>query len=202
MNKIVCISGMCGAGKSVVSDFFVEKRYQFVRFGQITLDEVKKRNLEVNEVNERAIREEFRAKHGMAAFAILNLPKFDELIKNGNVIADGLYSWEEYKVLKEHYGEAMKIIAVWAPPELRYKRISTRVSDTNDKNLRNRSFTKEEAMSRDYAELEKLNKGGPIAMADFTIVNNKEIKFLEDQIKEIYGEIENSRSEVPTAVLG
>ena len=83
---------MCGAGKSVVSDFFVKNGFQFFRFGQITLDEVKKRGLEPNEANERPIREEFREKYGMAAFAILNLPKFDELMKNGNVIADGLYS--------------------------------------------------------------------------------------------------------------
>jgi dephospho-CoA kinase len=189
MNKIICVSGMCGAGKSVVSDFFVKNGFQFVRFGQITLDEVKKRGLEPNEANERPIREEFRAKYGMAAFAILNLPKFDELMKTGNVIADGLYSWEEYKVLKEHYGEAMKVIAVWAPPELRYERISSRVMAADDKDLRNRSFTKEEAKSRDYAELEKLNKGGPIAMADFTIVNNKDINFLNQQIEEIYGQI-------------
>ncbi len=189
MNKIICISGMCGAGKSVVSDFFVKNNFQFIRFGQLTLDEVKKRGLEVNEANERIIREEFRAKHGMAAFAILNLPKFDELIKKGNVIADGLYSWEEYKVLKEHFGQAMILIAVWAPPELRYERISNRVSGIDDKELRHRSFTKEEAKSRDYAELEKLNKGGPIAMADFTIVNNKDINYLNQQIEEIYGQI-------------
>lgn len=189
MNKIVCVSGMCGAGKSIVSDFFVKNGFEFVRFGQLTLDEVVKRGLEVNEVNERKIREELREKHGMAAYAILNLPKFDELMKKGNVIADGLYSWEEYKVLKEHYGEAMRVIAVWAPPELRYERISSRVMTADDKDLRNRSFTKEEAKSRDYAELEKLNKGGPIAMADFTIVNNKDINFLNQQIEDIYGQI-------------
>ena len=189
MNKIICVSGMCGAGKSVVSDFFVKNGFQFVRFGQLTMDELIKRGLEINEVNERKVREELREKYGMAAYAILNLPKFDELMKTGNVIADGLYSWEEYKVLKEHYGESMKIIAVWAPPELRYERISSRVMAADDKELRNRSFTKEEAKSRDYAELEKLNKGGPIAMADFTIINNKDINFLNQQIEEIYGQI-------------
>jgi len=189
MNKIVCVSGMCGAGKSIISDFFVKNSFQFIRFGQITLDEVKKRNLEVNESNERLIREEFRTKYGMAAYATLNLPKFDELIKNGNVVADGLYSWEEYKVLKEHFGEAMVLIAVWAPPELRYERISTRISNLDDKDLRHRSFTKEEAKARDYAELENLNKGGPIAMADFTIVNDKDIGFLNKQIKEVYNRI-------------
>jgi len=189
MNKIICISGMCGAGKSVVSDFFVKNGFQFVRFGQITLDEVKKRGMEVNEANERLVREELRKVHGMAAFAILNLPKFDELIKTGNVIADGLYSWEEYKVLKEHFGEAMKVIAIWAPPEMRYERISTRISGTDDKDLRHRSFTKEEAKSRDYAEIENLNKGGPIVMADFTIVNDKDINNLNKQIEEVYEKV-------------
>jgi len=189
MNKIVCISGMCGAGKSVVSDFFVKNGFQFIRFGQLTLDELVKRKLELNEANERIVREEFRAKYGMAAFAILNLPKFDELIKKGDVIADGLYSWEEYKVLKEHFDEAMILIAVWAPTKLRYERISTRKMGIEDKALRNRSFTKEEAKSRDFAEIEKLNKGGPIAMADYTIVNNKDINFLNQQIEEIYGQI-------------
>ncbi|MFA6185386.1 MAG: AAA family ATPase [Candidatus Shapirobacteria bacterium] len=189
MNKIVCISGMCGAGKSVVSDFFVKNEFQFVRFGQITLDEVKKRGLEPNEANEKLIREEFRVRHGMAAYATLNLSKFDKLIKNGNVIADGLYSWEEYKVLKEHFSGAMVLIAVWAPPELRYERISIRVSGIDDIDLRHRSFTKEEAKSRDYSELENLNKGGPIAMADFTIVNNGDINFLNQQIEEIYNRI-------------
>ena len=88
---------MPGSGKSIVSDFFVEKGFQYVRFGQITLDEVVKRKLPLNEKSERAVREEIRKKHGMAAFAILNYPKFKKILNAGNVIADGLYSWSEYK---------------------------------------------------------------------------------------------------------
>jgi dephospho-CoA kinase len=179
---------MCGAGKSVVSDFFVKNGFQYVRFGQLTIDELKKRNLEVNEINERMVREDLRKVHGMAAYAILNLPKFDELIKNGNVIADGMYSFEEYKILKEHFGNNLVVIAVYAPPETRYERLGNRKMD-GDRDVRNRPLTREEAKSRDYAELENLNKGGPIAMADFTIVNNKDINYLNQQIEEIYGQI-------------
>ena len=43
-NKIVCITGLCGSGKSEVADFFVKQNYAYFRFGQITLDEIKKRN--------------------------------------------------------------------------------------------------------------------------------------------------------------
>ena len=93
---------------------------------------------------------------------------------------------KEYKVLKS-ITEA-KVIAVRAPPSWGMKEFR-RGKGAEDKDLRNRSFTKEEAKSRDYAALEKLNKGGPIAMADFTIVNNKDINFLNQQIEEIYDQL-------------
>jgi dephospho-CoA kinase len=202
MNKIVCITGLCGAGKSVVSDYFVEKGYQYIRFGQLTLDEVKKRGLEVNEANERMVREELRVKYGMAAYATLNLSKFDELINKGNVIADGLYSFEEYKVMKEHFGEALEVIAVYAPPKMRYERLEKRQREVGDIDVRNRPLSKETAHSRDIAEIENMNKGGTIAMADYTIVNIKDINFLEDQIKEIYGQIQNSRNKIPETIMG
>ena len=189
-NRIICITGLCGAGKSVVSDFLVnQKQYQFLRFGQITLDEVKRRGLEPNEALEKEIREGFRKQYGMAAFAILNLPKLDELIEKGNVVGDGLYSFEEYKVLKEHFGDKMSVIAVYAPPKLRYQRISERVMAVNDKDLRNRPLTIEEAKKRDLAELENLNKGATIAMADYTIVNTKDKDYLLNQLDEIIEDI-------------
>ena len=189
MNKIICITGLCGSGKSVVSDRLKENNYQFLRFGQITLDEVKRRGLEPNEVLEKEIREGFRKQHGMAAFAILNLPKLDELIKAGDVVGDGLYSFEEYKVLKEHFGDNMSVIAVYASPWLRYKRISERVMAADDKDLRNRPFTVEEAKKRDVAELENLNKGATIAMADYTILNTKDKDYLLKQLDEIIEDI-------------
>lgn len=188
-NRLICVTGLCGSGKSVVSDRLVEEGYQFLRFGQITLDEVKKRGLKPSEALEKEIREGFRKQYGMAAFAILNLPKLDELTEKGNTVGDGLYSFEEYKVLKEHFGERMSVIAVYAPPELRYKRISERIMLADDKDLRNRSFTVDEAKKRDLAELENLNKGATIAMADYTVVNTGDKNYLLKQIDEIIKDI-------------
>jgi dephospho-CoA kinase len=186
MNKVVCITGLCGAGKSVVSDYLVNKKgFQFLRFGQITLDEVIKRGLPPSEAMEKQIREEIRKQHGMGAFAVLNLPKLDDLIKLGHVVGDGLYSFEEYKILKNHFGSSFILIAVYAPPTLRYQRISQRVSDKSDTNLRHRPFTVDEAKSRDLSELENLNKGASIAMADFTIQNTKDTNYIYEQIEEI-----------------
>jgi dephospho-CoA kinase len=189
MNRIVCISGLCGAGKSVVSDYFIKNHFAYLRFGQLTIDELRKRNLPICEQNERAIREELREKYGMAAYATLNLPKLDEMIKTGNVIADGLYSFGEYKVLKEHFEKELTVIAVYASPEIRYTRLANRQSYPGDSSARNRPLTRTEAISRDYNEIEKSDKGGPIAMADFTILNQKDFPNLEKQIKEILHEL-------------
>lgn len=183
-NKIVFIVGMAGAGKSIVSDELVKKGFVFLRFGQITLDKVKEQDLEPNESNERKIREGLRKEHGMGAYAILNIPKFDELLEKSNVVGDGLYSWSEYKILKERYGDSMYVIAVYAPAKLRYQRLENRKVEKDEKQ-RFRSFTQKEARARDYAEIENIEKGGPIAMADFTIINTGTIDELEQKVKDI-----------------
>jgi dephospho-CoA kinase len=46
-------------------------------------------------------------------------------------------------------------------------------------------LTFEEAASRDKSEIENINKGGPIAMADFTIVNEASLKELEKETERV-----------------
>jgi dephospho-CoA kinase len=192
MNKLVCIAGLPGSGKSVASDYFVAKGFQYLRFGQIVLDEVMRRKMEINEPNERKVREELRKKYGMAAMAILNLKKFKALLQKGDTIGDGLYSFEEYKVLKKEFDKNFITIAVYAPPGLRYKRLEGRLLTGNDKVARDRPYTKSEAESRDYAELENLNKGATIAMADYTILNTKDLDYFKRQLNEIEKEIKKT----------
>jgi len=189
--KIVALVGMCGSGKSEVADRFLALGFEYLRFGQITLDEVKKRGLEPNEANEKPIRENFRKEHGMAAFAILNIPKIDKIISEGkNVLVDGLYSWSEYKELKVKYAVNLIVVAVYAPPQMRYQRLENRRKKyKDDPKLKYRSFSPGEAKSRDNAEIENLEKGGPIAMADYTVVNIGILEDLDIQVTKIFNEI-------------
>ena len=114
------------------------------------------------------------------------------LLKKSNVVGDGLYSWSEYKILKEKYGNKLVIIAVYAPPALRYERLVKRTLAKADTNLRNRPATPESAKARDYAEIENIEKGGPIAMADFTLSNTGTIKDLISQLENVLPEIEKN----------
>ena len=103
--KVVSIVGMSGAGKSEVARVFEEGGFIRIRFGDITDEEIKKRGLELNEKNERRIRELLRKERGMDAYAQLNLPRISSALTCADVVIDGLYSGEEYSFLKEYYGE-------------------------------------------------------------------------------------------------
>jgi dephospho-CoA kinase len=174
--KVVSIVGMTGSGKSEVAKLFSDKGFTTVRFGDITDEEVKKQGLKLNEENERPVRERIRKEHGMAAYAKLSLSRIDAAMKNSNVVVDGLYSWEEYTCLKNHYRDNFIVVAVWASPKARYARLGSR---------KIRPLTPEEVASRDSAEIENLNKGGPIAMADFTILNESSLADLKKQVERI-----------------
>jgi dephospho-CoA kinase len=176
MMKVVSIVGMAGSGKSEVASVFERSGFKKIRFGDITDEEIRKRGLELNEENERNVRQQLRKEHGMAAYAKLNLPKIDALLKSSDVVVDGLYSWEEYTLLKSRYGDGFRVVAVWASPKTRYGRLSKR---------KVRPLTEEEAAGRDIAELESTNKGGPIAMADFTIINESSLEDLERETKKV-----------------
>ncbi len=184
MTKIIAIVGMPGSGKTEAAEYFAKKGFQFIRLGQLTMDEIKKRGLEPTEKNEKMIRESLRKQHGMAAYALLNFPKIDTLLKKGNVIVDGLYSWEEYLEFKKKYPD-VAVIAIYASPKARYARLEGRKLESEDKDMKNRQLEKEAASERDTAEIENLNKGGPIAVADFTVVNEGALNEMHKKLDEI-----------------
>src|SRR3989338_7735426 len=79
-----------------------------------------------------------------------------------NIVIESLYSWSEYKIVKERFGDSFKVLAIYAPPSIRYERLGKR---------KIRPLSPEEARARDYAEIENIEKAGPITMGDWTIQN-------------------------------
>ncbi len=165
MVKIFALVGMPGAGKGLCVAYLEQKGWPSVYLGGITVDEVKTRGLEVNETNEKMVREELRRIEGMDVMAKRILPKIDALVSQGAniIIADGIYSWAEYKVFKERFGEYVVIIAVTSARRTRHDRLRNRPI---------RPLSDEEATAREYAEIENSDKGGPIANADYFVLND------------------------------
>ena len=116
----------------------------------------------------------------MGAYALLSIPKIEELIKTDNVVLDGLYSWDELKILKEKYPN-IKVISIVVDKSIRYERLTTREI---------RPLTNEEAQKRDISEIENVAKGGPIAFADYYILNNNNMEDYTKELDRIKKEIE------------
>ncbi len=180
--KVIAIVGLTGAGKTESASVFKEEGYPVIRFGDITDMELKSRGVEVNEKNERLIRERLRKELGMDAYAKKNMPRILKALEESElVIIDGLYSWDEYLYLKQEFGDDLIILAICAPPKVRYERLGKRPI---------RPLTIQEAYQRDVAEIENIRKAGPIAMADYVINNIGDLEDLKEDIIDFLNDLE------------
>jgi len=176
-NKIISITGMAGSGKSEAVKIFEERGFKRVYFGGLVLAEVQKRGLKLIESDEKKVREDLRKKHGMSAIAVLAIPQIKEYLSKGfNVVIDGVYSWSELKTLKKEFASNYLNFAIHSSISLRAKRLSNR---------KIRPYTLDSLKSRDYGEIQNLEKGGPIAYADFHYVNDKDLISLKAYIEDI-----------------
>lgn len=176
---------MPGVGKTSCVEYLLSKYPDLppiLYFGGITMDEVARRGLAVNEANEKTVREGIRAQEGMDAYAKRMAVKIDDYLAKGRqrILLDGLYSWSEYKFLKEKYGDKIIVVAISAPRKLRHARLHHRPV---------RPLNPEQASQRDYSEIEGIEKGGPIANADFTLVNSSQTTDLFRQLDALLVEI-------------
>jgi dephospho-CoA kinase len=163
--KILAIVGMPGSGKSALSDYLKTKGFPVIRFGEIIIREVERRGLPVTPRNEQVVREDLRKQHGMDVCARIASPFIKKnLADNQLAVIDGLYSFSEYKTLRNEFGNDLVVIAVFTPKKLRYQRLTSRVE---------RPLTWAEAEERDHKEIERIEKAGPIALADFTLINDE-----------------------------
>lgn len=155
---------MPGAGKTLCAQHLEARGFFQFRFGGIVVDVVERSGLAVNPKNERTIREKLRDEEGMDAIAKRALPLLQQALEDyDRVIIDGLYSFSEYKTLRDQLGENMVVVAIAAPRHERYARLAQRPE---------RPLTPQQAQERDWREIENIEKGGPIAIADYTLVND------------------------------
>lgn len=177
--RIFALVGMAGAGKSLATAYLQEK-YAFpkVYFGEITFDKLKEAGLEPTEGNQKIMREKIRKDLGMGAYALLSLPKIKKALEESPVVLlESLYSWDEYKIIKQEFEDIFKTIAVCATRATRFFRIKIR----KDRALK----SWEEFDRRDWTEIEGTDKGGPIAAADYFVFNENSQEETFSQIEKI-----------------
>ena len=183
--KILAIVGMSGSGKSVAVDHLTSLGYPKVYFGGIIYKEMERRGIErtPDGESEKHFREMIRETEGKDWVVKQVIEEVHRLIEAGQkrIILDGVYSWTEYVTLKKEFPGEMIFLALVLPKKLRYKRVAARPE---------RPFNHNEIMERDRSEIENLEKGGPIAAADYYILNDGTIEETNGKLDEILKEVE------------
>ncbi len=182
--KVIALVGMPGSGKGTCTTHLSETyKWPLVHFGNMMYEEVARRGLDIVK-DEKFVREDMRKKDGPAVLAKHVAVKAKAYLADDAeaVVLDGLYSWSEYKYLQGEFGDSLVTIAVAAPRKLRYERAAARVDA-------HRKYTPEQIAARDIQEIENLEKGGPIAFADYTIVNDESAETLLGKLDTIVAKL-------------
>lgn len=180
--QILAFVGLPGAGKSSAVDYLALQNYPKVYFGGVVIEAVKAAGMDVTEQNERYMREKLRADEGKDVIVNRIAKQINDLMGAGQhkILADGLYTWTEYKILKQQFPGELVVAAIVAPKHIRHHRLAIRTE---------RPLTEKEATERDWAEIENLEKGGPIAIADHYIINDGNLDKLHSDIDALVDKI-------------
>lgn len=180
--KIIAIVGMSGSGKSIAVDYFTDQGYPKIYFGGMILKEMQKRDIPVTPENEKNFREMIRRTEGNDWVVRQVIAEIKDLISAGQkrIILDGVYSWTEYKLLKHEFPGDLTFIAMLTSKPLRYERVAKRPE---------RPFDGAAIRERDRSEIENLEKGGPIAAADYFVNNDGSLDGTYAQLKAILRQI-------------
>lgn len=163
--KIIAFVGLPGSGKSAATEYLRSKGVPGVYFGGVIYRAMADAGVTITADSQERFRREIREKEGKDFVVNRALKQVADLIAAGQkrIVLDGVYSWTEYKIVKKAYPGEVTLVAMVPPKKERHKRLMAR---------KDRPFTQDEANKRDWSEIEVLEKGGPIAIADYFIVND------------------------------
>jgi len=177
--RLILITGMAGSGKTTLSGILRESGHRVVTMGDVIRDQAQQLGLEPTPENMGLLASEIR-KEGLDAVA----KRCIQMLKrepDGLVIVDGIRSLAEVEAFTDVF--EVVLIAVWASPLSRFKRLTRRGRSDDPK-------TWEEFKERERREL-GFGIGEAIASSDYLIKNDDGIDSLEPAFDEIMERIKN-----------
>jgi len=172
--KILCVVGMPGSGKTIVSDKAKQLGLFTLTIDEIIREELQRRGMLYTWKNERRVDEWFHENPRELMRRIVN--KITGTKNQDKIVIEGLSSSEQFNHLRERIQNSyFSIFAVHTPPELRWKW----EKDRRDYHIGGYI----EAKQRDRIQTER---GTPelIAMADHMIINDGDLMEFRKTVKD------------------
>jgi len=175
--RVLAFAGMPFSGKTEAVKIAKEMDIPVIRMGDIIWEEVKNRNLELNDKNVGAIASQMREEYGKGIWAIKTLEKIKSVENMNFIVIDGIRNVEEIDIFKRYLEGDFVVVAVEASDKTRQKRALTRNREDDSKDLK-------KINERDKREL-GWGLGRVIASADIVVSNERSIEDFKKKIKEI-----------------
>lgn len=181
--RILVIIGMPASGKTSIAETAKELGIFTISTGDIVREEIKRRGMDYNEASDKEISEWF---HEYGRERELMRRIVDKIVETGNpdsIVIEGFRSLYQINELKKRvWGEKISILAVHAPPQVRWERERMRAR-FDHKGYRN-------VRARDEREL-SFGVGELIAMADYVVINDSSLEKFKQTVKNKLIEILN-----------
>ena len=178
---LIAVSGLAGAGKTTAISFLQKAAVGTLFYvGEYLHHEIRRRGMHVTPDTERRVREDLRARDGMAAMAKLAMPALTERVAVGRVLIDAIYCEEERQFYYERFGERVVVIGIRASMATR----ASRLVDRPD-----RPLSVEQLKKRDTYETDKLRIGHVIASANYCLDNESTMTEFERRLEAIAEDI-------------
>jgi dephospho-CoA kinase len=177
---IIGITGTLGAGKGTVVEYLVTQK-GFIHYSVrgFLRDEIIKRGLEVNRDTMVVVANDLRATHG--ASYITDCLYEQAAAHSGNAVIESIRAVGEIISLRKK--GSFVLWAVDALPEVRYKRIAERASETD--HISYETFLANEKREMTNSDPFKQNIAACMALADITLRN-------DGAVEEFYRDVENA----------
>ncbi len=180
--ELIAFVGLAGTGKSAITKYLGELGVPKVSFADIIANKVKEAGLDFTLENERSVREKLRNDPAGDLVLAEVITQIHKLVEGGQhrIVVDGLGSWESYKRIRHEFPGSLTVVALTARRHIRHRRLTSG----------EHPMTTQQIDTRDYDEIETLNKGGVIAIADYYLFDNGSLEQLHIQIDELFRQIE------------
>ncbi len=184
---IIGLTGGMACGKLSVLKYLTGKEFIGFTFSDILNDELIKMGIPITRKSQQDMGNEIRFKEGSGGLARRLIKKFE---KGKNYVIDGVRNPGEIIELRKETD--FFLIAIESSQELRFERIINRGMERDPKTWE--EFLKADKRDFDDGTEYGLQIGKCMKIADFTIVNDKDMEDLKRRVDELMVEIKKSKN--------